>query len=58
MKNFRAVDKSHARGDEKHDINFHWPKCDHGAQLRWKGKLGANPNPPCQHSLWDKTGVH
>jgi hypothetical protein len=28
MKNFRAADKSHAGGDEKHDINFHWPK-DH-----------------------------
>jgi hypothetical protein len=25
MNNFRAVDKSHAGGDEKHDINFHWP---------------------------------
>jgi hypothetical protein len=22
MKNFRAADKSHAGGDEKHDINF------------------------------------
>ena len=30
---------------------------DHGAQLRWKGQLGANPNPPCQHSLWEETGV-
>ena len=27
MKNFRAADKSHAGGDEKHDINFHWPNC-------------------------------
>jgi hypothetical protein len=26
MKNFRAAHKSHAGGDEKHDINFHWPK--------------------------------
>ena len=26
MKNFRAADKTHAGGDEKHDINFHWPK--------------------------------
>ena len=26
MKNFRAADKSHAHGDEKHGINFHWPK--------------------------------
>jgi hypothetical protein len=25
MKNFRAAVKSHAGGDEKHDINFHWP---------------------------------
>ena len=25
MKNVRAADKSHAGGDEKHDINFHWP---------------------------------
>jgi hypothetical protein len=25
MKNFRAADKSHVGGDEKHDINFHWP---------------------------------
>jgi hypothetical protein len=25
MKNFRAADKAHAGGDEKHDINFHWP---------------------------------
>jgi hypothetical protein len=25
MENFRAADKSHAGGDEKHDINFHWP---------------------------------
>ena len=25
MKNFRAADKTHAGGDEKHDINFHWP---------------------------------
>jgi hypothetical protein len=25
MKNFRAADKSHAGGDEKRDINFHWP---------------------------------
>jgi hypothetical protein len=25
MKNFRVADKSHAGGDEKHDINFHWP---------------------------------
>jgi hypothetical protein len=26
MKNFCAADKSHAGGDEKHYINFHWPK--------------------------------
>ena len=26
MKNFHAADKFHAGGDEKHDINFHWPK--------------------------------
>jgi hypothetical protein len=25
MKNFLAADKTHAGGDEKHDINFHWP---------------------------------
>jgi hypothetical protein len=25
MKNFRAADETHAGGDEKHDINFHWP---------------------------------
>jgi hypothetical protein len=25
MKNFHAADKTHAGGDEKHDINFHWP---------------------------------
>jgi hypothetical protein len=25
MKNVRAADKSNAGGDEKHDINFHWP---------------------------------
>jgi hypothetical protein len=25
MKNFRAADKFHAGGDEKHDINFHEP---------------------------------
>ena len=25
MKNFLAADKAHAGGDEKHDINFHWP---------------------------------
>ena len=25
MKNFRAADKTHGGGDEKHDINFHWP---------------------------------
>ena len=25
--------------------------------VRWKGQLGANPNPPCQHSLWKETGV-
>ena len=25
MKNFRAADKFNAGGDEKHDINFHWP---------------------------------
>ena len=30
---------------------------DHGAQLRWKDQLGANPNPPCQHSMWEETGV-
>ena len=30
MKNFRAADKSHAGGDEKHDINFHWPKLEIG----------------------------
>jgi hypothetical protein len=30
---------------------------DHGAQLQWKGQLGANPNPPCQHSLSEETGV-
>ena len=34
-----------------------WLMSDHGAQLRWKGQLGANPNPPCQHSLWEETGV-
>jgi hypothetical protein len=28
MKHFRAADKSHAGGDEKHDINFHWPYID------------------------------
>ena len=28
MKNFRAADKTHAGGDEKHDINFHWPYHD------------------------------
>ena len=22
---------------------------DHGKQLRWKGQLEGNPNPPCQH---------
>ena len=31
---------------------------DHGGQLRWKGQLGANPNPPCQLSLWEETGVY
>jgi hypothetical protein len=36
---------------------------DQGAQLRLKGQfranpsLGANPNQPCQHSLWEETGV-
>jgi hypothetical protein len=31
---------------------------DHGAQPRCKkGQLGANPNPPCQHYLWEETGV-
>ena len=35
-----------------------WLMSDHGAQLRWKaGPLGVNPNPPCQHSLWEETGV-
>jgi hypothetical protein len=29
MKNVRAPDKSHAGGDEKHDINFHWPYVRH-----------------------------
>jgi hypothetical protein len=29
---------------------------DLGAQLRWKGEW-ANPNPSCQHSLWEETGV-
>jgi hypothetical protein len=30
---------------------------DHEAQLRprWKGLLGANPNPPCWHSMWEET---
>jgi hypothetical protein len=26
-------------------------------QQRWKGLLGTNPNPPCQHSLWEETGL-
>ena len=30
---------------------------DHEEQLRWNGQLGANPNPPCQHSLWEETRV-
>jgi hypothetical protein len=30
MKNFRAADKTHAGGDEKHDINFHWPNSEKG----------------------------
>ena len=38
---------------------------DDGTQLRWKGQLGASanilirdtPNPPCQHSLWEETGI-
>jgi hypothetical protein len=40
-----------------------WLVSHHGAQLRWKGQLGgeggggANPNPPCQHSLLEETGV-
>jgi hypothetical protein len=34
-----------------------WLMSDHGAQLRWKDQLGANPNPPCQHSLWEETAV-
>jgi hypothetical protein len=25
MKHFCVADKSHVGGDEKHDINFHWP---------------------------------
>jgi hypothetical protein len=33
MKNFRAADKSHAGGDEKHDINFHWPTLIHITNL-------------------------
>ena len=28
MKKIRAADKSNAGGDEKHDINFHWPELD------------------------------
>ena len=36
MKNFRAADKSHAGGDEKHDINFHWPN----HILFYKGSIG------------------
>jgi hypothetical protein len=30
---------------------------DRGAQLRWKGQFGANPNTPCQHCLWEETGA-
>ena len=30
---------------------------DHRTQLRWKGQFGVYPNPPCQHSLWEETGV-
>jgi hypothetical protein len=29
---------------------------DHGTQLRWVAKC-VNPNPPCQHSLWEETRV-
>ena len=35
MKNFRAADKSHAGGDEKHDINFHWPYVIYTPQLKF-----------------------
>jgi hypothetical protein len=44
MKNFRAADKSHAGGDEKHDINFHWPNQELGAYLNgWsKCKMGCD----------------
>ena len=34
-----------------------WLMSNHGAQLRWKNQLGANPNPPFQHSLWEETRV-
>jgi hypothetical protein len=28
-----------------------WLMSDHGPQLRWKGQLGANPNPPCMSTF-------
>jgi hypothetical protein len=34
-----------------------WLMSDHGAQLGWKGQLRNNPNPPCQHSLWEEIWV-
>ena len=31
-----------------------WLMFDHGAQPWWKDQLGANLNPPWQHSLWGR----
>ena len=38
MKNFRAADKTQAGGDEKHDINFHWPYVDLSRRPRPQNK--------------------
>ena len=35
---------------------YELPVAEH-MQLRWKDQLGANPNPPRQHSLWEETRV-
>ena len=44
MKNFRAADKTHAGGDEKHDINYHWPNGHHGYWLQNIVKLSYDVN--------------
>ena len=49
MNNDKAADKSHAGGDEEHDINFHWPNLK-----KLKNRVALSNRVHCITNLADK----